>query len=79
MGVSQRFVKLGPSVGTDLIILEGLKPGELVATTGSFKLREGATVVIVPPTNGTAATTPTTATSPATDAPPAATSAKNPA
>ncbi len=83
MGVSQRFVKLGPSVGTDLIILEGLKPGELVATTGSFKLREGATVVIMPPTNSTPSTTPSATTSttpsPTTDAPPAATSAKNPA
>ena len=46
---TQRFIKLGPSVGTDLIVLEGLKPGEQVASTGSFKLREGALVKVVAP------------------------------
>jgi membrane fusion protein (multidrug efflux system) len=46
---SQRFIKLGPSVGTDLIVLDGLKVGEQVASTGSFKLREGVLVTIAPP------------------------------
>lgn len=40
----QRFVKLGPTVGDDVIVLEGLAPGEEVAATGSFKLREGVSV-----------------------------------
>ncbi len=42
---SQRFIRTGPSVGGDVIVLEGLKPGERVAADGSFKLREGVTVV----------------------------------
>lgn len=42
---SQRFVKLGPIVGDDVIVLEGLKAGEEIASTGSFKLREGALVM----------------------------------
>jgi membrane fusion protein (multidrug efflux system) len=45
---TQRPVKLGPSVGEDVIVLEGLKAGERIATTGSFKLREG--VLIKEPT-----------------------------
>ena len=45
---TQRAVKLGPSVGEDVIVLEGLKSGERIATTGSFKLREG--VLIKEPT-----------------------------
>ncbi|MDZ4829194.1 MAG: efflux RND transporter periplasmic adaptor subunit [Phycisphaerae bacterium] len=48
----QRFVKVGPSVGEDVIITEGLAAGETLATTGSFKLRDGALVVdasAVPP------------------------------
>lgn len=47
---TQRFVKLGPAVGSDVIVLEGLAPGESVASTGSFKLRDGAKVVAVTPT-----------------------------
>jgi membrane fusion protein (multidrug efflux system) len=45
--VSQRFVKLGPTVGADVIVLEGIKEGETVAATGSFKLRQGAMVTQV--------------------------------
>lgn len=40
----QRFVKLGPTVGEDVIVLEGVEAGEQVAATGSFKLRDGALV-----------------------------------
>lgn len=40
----QRLVKTGDMIGTDLIILEGLKPGEEVAADGSFKLFDGALV-----------------------------------
>lgn len=43
----QRFVKLGPTVGDDVIVLEGLTAGEEVAATGSFKLREGVLVTRV--------------------------------
>ena len=46
---SQRFVKLGPTAGEDVIVLEGLKVGENIAATGSFKLREGALVKKVVP------------------------------
>jgi membrane fusion protein (multidrug efflux system) len=42
--VRQRFVKLGPAVGEQMIVLEGLEPGERIAATGSFKLRDGALV-----------------------------------
>ncbi len=46
---TQRFIKLGPAVGEDVIVLEGLKAGEEIASTGSFKLREGALVMKVVP------------------------------
>ena len=42
---SQRFVKLGPAVSDQVIVLDGLKPGEKVATSGSFKLIDGETVM----------------------------------
>jgi membrane fusion protein (multidrug efflux system) len=54
---SMRPVVLGPTVGNDVIVLEGLQPGERIATTGSFKLREGALVGDVdnrPPADATA-------------------------
>jgi membrane fusion protein (multidrug efflux system) len=43
-----RFVKLGPTVGDDVIVLEGLAAGDEVAATGSFKLWEGALVTRAP-------------------------------
>lgn len=46
---SQRFVKLGPVIGDDVIVLDGLKAGERIAASGSFKLREGALVMEAPP------------------------------
>jgi membrane fusion protein (multidrug efflux system) len=46
----QRFIKLGIAPNPDRwIVTEGLKPGEQVATVGSFKLRDGALVTIGPP------------------------------
>jgi membrane fusion protein (multidrug efflux system) len=51
----QRFVKLGPTVGNDVIILDGIKNDEQVAASGSFKLREGALVMPAAPAAGTAA------------------------
>jgi membrane fusion protein (multidrug efflux system) len=45
----QRFVTLGPTVGENAIVLQGLKPGERIAGAGSFKLREGAKVMVAPP------------------------------
>jgi membrane fusion protein (multidrug efflux system) len=45
-GVVQRFVKLGPSRGDQVAIVSGLKPGEEVATSGVFKLRNNAAVLV---------------------------------
>jgi membrane fusion protein (multidrug efflux system) len=45
--VSVRPVRSGPVVGGEVLILEGLEPGERVATSGSFKLREAALVAVV--------------------------------
>lgn len=40
----QRVVETGPVVGNDVAIIKGLAAGELIATSGSFKLRDGALV-----------------------------------
>lgn len=45
----QRFVRAGPTIGGDIVILEGLAAGERVATEGSFKLRQGSFVRIAAP------------------------------
>lgn len=45
----QRYVTLGASVGEEIIVLEGLSPGEKVAAAGSFKLRDGVLVMNQPP------------------------------
>jgi membrane fusion protein (multidrug efflux system) len=45
-GVSQRFVKLGESRGDQIAVVSGVKPGEEVATSGLFKLRNGAAVLV---------------------------------
>ena len=45
-GVRQQFVKLGPGRGDQIAVLDGLKPGEEVVTSGVFKLRQGAAVQI---------------------------------
>lgn len=44
----QQFVKVGFSLGTDAIIVDGLSPGDRVAGAGSFKLREGLKVNVAP-------------------------------
>jgi membrane fusion protein (multidrug efflux system) len=36
----------GPVLGEEVIILDGVAPGDRVATSGSFKLREGALVAL---------------------------------
>jgi membrane fusion protein (multidrug efflux system) len=45
-GVRQQFVKLGPTRGDQVGVLSGLKPGEEVVTSGVFKLRPGAAVIV---------------------------------
>jgi membrane fusion protein, multidrug efflux system len=44
-----RPVQSGPVTGQEVLILSGVKPGEQVATSGSFKLREGVLVGIADP------------------------------
>jgi membrane fusion protein (multidrug efflux system) len=45
-GVRQQFVKLGPARGDQVAVVSGLKPGESVATSGVFKLRNGSAVKV---------------------------------
>jgi membrane fusion protein (multidrug efflux system) len=40
----QRIVQTGPVVGDEIAIVDGLAEGDLVASAGSFKLREGLLV-----------------------------------
>jgi membrane fusion protein (multidrug efflux system) len=44
----QRFVKLGLTVGQEIIVEEGLKVGEQIASAGAFKLRENVLVMPAP-------------------------------
>jgi len=41
---TQRSVKVGDTIGGDLLILEGLKPGDRIVVEGIQKVREGAPV-----------------------------------
>ena len=41
---SQRPVKIGEQVGSNFLILEGVKPGERIIVEGVQKAREGAKV-----------------------------------
>jgi membrane fusion protein, multidrug efflux system len=53
-GVRQQFVKLGPARGDQIAVTSGVKPGDEVVTSGLFKLRNGAAVVVnnkIKPTN----------------------------
>ena len=50
---TEHFVKLGTSAGDKVIVLEGLKGGEKVAASGSFKLRNGG--LVAPPQAASAA------------------------
>jgi membrane fusion protein (multidrug efflux system) len=53
---SARRVSSGESLGDEVLILDGLAPGETVAASGSFKLREGVRVSVAeadaPPAEG---------------------------
>jgi membrane fusion protein (multidrug efflux system) len=44
-----RFVKVGASLGEDVVVTSGLAPGDRLAAVGSFKLREGALVMAAEP------------------------------
>lgn len=46
LGVRQQFVKLGANRGDLIAIAEGVKAGEVVVTSGVFKLRNGAAVQV---------------------------------
>lgn len=45
-GVRQQFVKVGAGRGDQISVLSGLKPGDEVVTSGVFKLRNGAAVLV---------------------------------
>jgi membrane fusion protein, multidrug efflux system len=45
-GVRQQFVKLGTARGDQVAIVSGLEPGDEVVTSGTFKLRNGAAVLV---------------------------------
>lgn len=44
--VRQQVVKVGPKLGSQVAILGGLKPGEEIVTSGTFKLRPGLAVIV---------------------------------
>jgi membrane fusion protein (multidrug efflux system) len=46
---SPRAVEVGAMVGDEILIVSGLKAGEQVAASGSFKLRDGLKVDVTPP------------------------------
>jgi membrane fusion protein (multidrug efflux system) len=50
-----RTVESGMTLGDEVLIYKGLNPGEQVAASGSFKLREGSLVAIAPPANANTA------------------------
>jgi membrane fusion protein, multidrug efflux system len=45
-GARQQFVKLGASRGDQIAVVSGLEPGQVVVTSGVFKLRNGAAVQV---------------------------------
>jgi membrane fusion protein, multidrug efflux system len=56
-GVRQQFVKLGGARGDQVAVVSGVNPGDEVVTSGVFKLRNGAAVLVnnkVQPTNNPA-------------------------
>lgn len=56
-GVRQQFVKLGGSRGDQVAVLSGIEAGQEIVTSGVFKLRNGAAVVVnneIQPTNNPA-------------------------
>jgi membrane fusion protein, multidrug efflux system len=46
LGVRQQFVKLGAARGDQIAVVAGIKPGVEIVTSGVFKLRNGAAVVV---------------------------------
>jgi membrane fusion protein, multidrug efflux system len=57
--VLQKFVSTGETRGDQVAILDGVKPGDMVVTSGQLKLRNGTPVVInntIEPTNNPAPT-----------------------
>ncbi len=50
-----RLVEAGPVLGDEVVILSGLSAGDVVAASGSFKLREGALVQVASQPPATAA------------------------
>jgi membrane fusion protein, multidrug efflux system len=56
-GVRQQFVKLGAGRGDQVAVLSGLHPGDEVVSSGVFKLRNGAAILVnnsVQPSNNPA-------------------------
>ena len=56
-GVEQRFVTLGSGRGDQVAVVSGLKTGEEIVTSGVFKLRNGASVLVnnkIRPSNSSA-------------------------
>jgi membrane fusion protein (multidrug efflux system) len=45
-GVRQQFVKLGTTRGDQIAVLSGIKPQEEIVSSGVFKLRNGAAIVV---------------------------------
>lgn len=45
-GVRQQFVTVGPTRGDQVAVTSGLNPGDEVVTSGVFKLRNGAAVLV---------------------------------
>jgi multidrug efflux system membrane fusion protein len=45
--VTVRMLKLGPAEGDNVVVMEGLVPGEFVVTVGGDKLREDTKVEII--------------------------------
>jgi membrane fusion protein (multidrug efflux system) len=54
---SARYVTLGPSIGEDVVVLDGVRAGDRIAARGSFKLRDGALVQPAPTAAPDAAST----------------------
>lgn len=46
LSVQQKFVRLGQAQGDYVVVLEGLRTKDTVVTTGAFKLRNGASIVV---------------------------------
>jgi membrane fusion protein (multidrug efflux system) len=54
LAVKQKFVTTGDSRGDQVAVLDGVKPGDEVVTSGQLKLRNGSAVVVnnsIQPTN----------------------------